>query len=262
MHGPAAIDKGRPIDWGRTARDYASYRPGPPDSFYERLLPLGVGLPGQRMLDLGTGTGVLARRFARQGAQASGIDISPQQIAMAQALARSDGVAVDLRVAPAECTPFPDGAFDAVTANQCWLYFDTARTIPEMRRLLAPAGLLITSHFSWLPRLDPIARASEELILRFNPQWSSGDWAGIVPPCLPWAEPHMVVHAMFCYDEPIPFTQASWRGRMRACRGVGASLPAEEVRRFDAEHAALLERIAPERFTVLHRIDAHLLQFR
>lgn len=49
---------------------------------------------------------------------------------------------------------------------------------------------------------------------------------------------------------------------MRACRGVGASLPAEEVGRFDAEHGALLERIAPERFTVLHRIDAHLLQFR
>jgi hypothetical protein len=31
------IDAGRPIDWGRVANDYARYRPGPPDSFYEQL---------------------------------------------------------------------------------------------------------------------------------------------------------------------------------------------------------------------------------
>jgi hypothetical protein len=46
---------------------------------------------------------------------------------------------------------------------------------------------------------------------------------------------------------------------VRACRGVGAALEAAEVAAFDAEHAELLARIAPDPFHVLHRIDAHLI---
>jgi hypothetical protein len=51
------IDHGRSIDWGATSRDYATFRPGPPNEFYDRLQVHGIGLPGQRVLDLGTGTG-------------------------------------------------------------------------------------------------------------------------------------------------------------------------------------------------------------
>lgn len=159
-----AIDHGRTVDWGRTSADYATYRPGPPASFFERLAALGVGLPGQRILDLGTGTGVLAREFARRGAQVAGIDIAEAQLAMARALARQADLAIDFRRASAEAAPFADCAFDCITANQCWLYFDKDKAIAEARRLPRAGGLLVTSHFSWLPRLDPVARASEALI--------------------------------------------------------------------------------------------------
>ena len=54
------------------------------------------------------------------------------------------------------------------------------------------------------------------------------------------------------YDLTVPFTKESWHGRMRACRGVGASLSEEELSSWDAEHRALLEEIAPEEFEVLH----------
>ena len=50
----------------------------------------------------------------------------------------------------------------------------------------------------------------------------------------------------------VPFTRESWHGRMRACRGVGASLSEEELVKWDKEHRELLERIAPEQFEVLH----------
>ena len=59
-------DPGRAIDWSKTSSDYAEFRPGYPRSFYERIEVLGIGKPGQRILDLGTGTGVLARHFASQ----------------------------------------------------------------------------------------------------------------------------------------------------------------------------------------------------
>jgi SAM-dependent methyltransferase len=262
MPAIATIDAGRSFDWGRTSADYVAHRPGPPPSFYERLHALGVGRAGQRILDLGTGTGLLARQFARQGADVVGVDIAPEQIAAAARLAREEGLSVRFAVAPAEATGALDASFDAVTANQCWLYFDKARVIPEVRRLLAPGGVLVTSHFSWLPRLDAIARQSEELVLRFNPGWGGADWHGTVSPMPKWAESDFELAAMFCYDERIPFTREGWRGRVRACRVVGASLPPGEVARFDREHDALLRRIAPDAFAILHRLDAHILRLR
>jgi SAM-dependent methyltransferase len=177
-----AIDRGHEIDWGRTSTDYALYRPGPPPSFFARLAALGVGLPGQRILDLATGTGVLAREFARRGAAVAGIDIAEGQLTMARQLAAADSLVIDFRRAPAEATPFDDGAFDCLTANQCWLYFDKARAIEEARRLLAPGGLLVVSHFSSLPLRDPVARASEALMLAHNPDWTGAGWAAEVPP--------------------------------------------------------------------------------
>ena len=54
------------------------------------------------------------------------------------------------------------------------------------------------------------------------------------------------------YDPKVPFTKESWHGRMKACRGVGASLSEEELVRWDADHKELLERTAPDLFDILH----------
>lgn len=54
------------------------------------------------------------------------------------------------------------------------------------------------------------------------------------------------------YDINVPFTRESWHGRMRACRGVGASLDEEQLKKWDEEHKALLEKIAPEKFNIRH----------
>ena len=258
MHGIDAVDGGRRIDWGLTAADYERWRPDYPASFYDRLRALGVGLPGQRILDLATGVGFLARQFARQGAQVSACDIAAQSVAHAQEKALAEGLHIDFAVCPAEETGHPDGSFDAITASQCWLYFDLARMVPEVQRLLATGGLLVTSHFSWLALQDRVAHASEQLVLKHNPDWSAAGWEGRIPAKPSWAEGVFELRGMFWYDEAIPFTRESWRGRIRASRGVGATMSAEEVARFDAEHAELLEGLVPEQFTVLHRIDAHL----
>lgn len=256
------IDHGRLVDWGKASADYAHYRPGPPPSFYDRLAALGVGLPGQRILDLGTGTGALAREFAKRGAAVAGIDIAEAQLAMARTLAQRATLVVEFRRASAEAIPFADRAFDCITANQCWLYFDKTKAIAEARRLLSAGGLLVTSHFSWLPRLDPVARASEALILKYNPQWTAADWPGEIPAMPRWAETEFRLRAMFWYDEEIAFTRESWRGRIRASRGIGAALGESEIAAFDAEHDALLRRSVGERFTVRHRLDAHLFEFK
>lgn len=260
MHGISPHDHAGAIDWGRTSGDYAEWRPDYPPEFYDRLAALGVGRPGQRICDLGTGVGFLARNFARRGVEVVGIDISEEQIAEARRRAAADALPATFLVAPAEETGLPDAAFDAITASQCWLYFDRERAIREVRRLLRPGGVLVTSHFCWLPREDAIARASEQLVLRHNPDWTAADWGGAIPPMPRWAEGRFRLTGMFVFDVDVRFTRESWRGRLRACRGVGASLSADAVARFDREHEELLREIAPAEFAVRHRVDAHVLE--
>ena len=54
------------------------------------------------------------------------------------------------------------------------------------------------------------------------------------------------------YQLDLPFTRDSWHGRMKACRGIGASLSQEEIAQWETEHRKLLASIAPEEFTVRH----------
>jgi hypothetical protein len=117
----------------------------------------------------------------------------------------------------------------------------------------------MTSHIGWLPRKDIVAKLTEELVLRHNPDWTAADYDGQVPATPRWIGEDFSVAAFFVYNEALPFTRESWRGRIRACRGVGASMMPEQVEAFDREHAALLENTVPQRFAVLHWIDAHIL---
>jgi 2-polyprenyl-3-methyl-5-hydroxy-6-metoxy-1,4-benzoquinol methylase len=62
------------VDCGRTAEDYQHYRAGFLEAFFGRLTVYGIGRRGQRILDLGTGTGKIARSFALRGAAIVGLD--------------------------------------------------------------------------------------------------------------------------------------------------------------------------------------------
>ena len=77
-------DSAPAIDFGRTAKDYGRYRPGFPPDFFARMAVRGVGVAGQRVLDLGTGTGALGRGFARRGCRVTGLDPSEALLAQAQ----------------------------------------------------------------------------------------------------------------------------------------------------------------------------------
>jgi SAM-dependent methyltransferase len=253
-------DGGRKIEWGRTSADYAAFRPSYPAEFFERLRMRDIGVAGQALLDLATGVGFLAQQFAEQGAAVVGIDIDAGQIAVARERAAAAGLTIDYRTAPAEATGLPDASFDVATASQCWLYFQQPTTCVEVARVLRPGGRLAICHLNWLTPEEEVVRMSEELVLRYNPQWTGAGWNGEVPNIESRLRPYFESVEMFVFDAPIAFTRESWRGRIRACRGVGASLPDEQVAAFDREHAQLLDEIVPPQFTVLHRIDCHIFR--
>ena len=253
----ADIDNGQVFDWGKTSSDYSVYRPGYPESFYTLLPLMGIGTPGQDVLDLGTGTGVLARTFAKRGARVTGIDIAAEQIATAQRLADEEQLDIHFMCSPAEVAEVPEHAFDIVSCGQSWLYFDLAVMVPLVLKWLKPGGKLVLAHLNWLPRQDRIAHASEQLVLRYNPNWSAADFPGSRTIQHEWSKPDFQLVTYHAYEEAIPFTRESWCGRFRACRGTGAVLSPEEMARFDQEHHALLEQTAGDTFTILHQIFLH-----
>lgn len=255
-------DGDREIDWSRTSDDYAQHRPDYPAEFYDRLAQRGIGVPGQRILDLGTGVGFLAQNFATRRAHVTGVDIAAGQLEVARQRAAAAGLEIDYVEAPAERTGLPDASFDAVTASQCWLYFDKQRATTEVMRVLKLGGLLAVSHLCWLPLKSEVARQAEELVLKFNPDWTGAGLTGEVPTEMPeYFEGNFKQVDLIVFDAEIPFTHESWCGRWRACRGVGATLSPNQIEQFDREHAELLsrEKIAPQ-FTVPHRIDCRVLR--
>ena len=246
------IDGGKAFDWGRTSEDYAKFRDIYPPVFYENIVKRGLCIKGQKVLDLGTGTGVLPRNMYAYGASWYGTDISPEQIAQAKRMAEEAGMEIDFRAASAEETDFPDASFDVITACQCFWYFDHKKVVPELARMLKPGGTLLLLYMAWLPYEDEIAGQSEALALKYNPDWTGGGETRkpIWIPDVTYDYFTLAEHAE--YDLPVHFTRAAWHGRMKACRGVGASLSPEALRAWEAEHTALLERIAPEEFDVQH----------
>ena len=152
----------------------------------------------------------------------------------------------------AEKIDFPAESFDVITACQCFWYFDHESVMPNLYRMLKPGGKLLALYMAWLPYEDEIAGRSEELVLKYSPAWSgAGETMHPIqiPDCY---NTHfdLIHHEEYKLD--VHFSRDSWHGRMKACRGVGASLNEEELQSWEQEHLKLLSEIAPEEFDIKH----------
>ncbi len=106
---------------------------------------------GDSVLDVCTGTGIVACRIAGTGASVTGIDISPELLDRARARANDEGVGVKWIEGTAESLPFRQPAFDLVTCQQGLQYVgDRALAVREMRRVIKPGGRAVIA--TWGPR--------------------------------------------------------------------------------------------------------------
>ncbi len=240
------IDNGQSFDFGRTAEYYAKYRDIYPKELFERLFSLGVGKRGSVWLDLGTGTGVIPRGLADNGAKIYGVDISAEQIEQARMLSEAYKN-ITYMVCPAEDIDFPDSYFDIITACQCFWYFDSKIIVDKIRHMIKQNGLFLKVYMGWM-KDDPIARESQALVKRLNPSWTAGS-----PSAQDLRTHYFDNPQMESFTADLIFTRESWHGRITACRGVLASMDPQTFAVFEKEHLRMLEEL-PEQFTVKHKV--------
>ena len=248
------IDSGREFDWSKSSAFYAKYRDIYPSEFYERLRLVAGIRAGTAVLDIGTGTGVIPRNLYSTGAHFTGIDVSQGQITEAKKLAENSGMDIQFVCGLAEEADFDGHVFDAITACQCFTYFNHSLLLKRLSDLLCGGGSFTITYMGWLPYEDEIARRSEELILKYNPSWSGfGDKPQTIKiPDIYFSKFRLKSEEVF--KTKISFTRESWHGRILSCRGVSASLSHEKVAEFSREHTEILCKIAPQKFAIKHYI--------
>jgi len=84
------------------------------------------------VLDIATGTGLIAKEFYGKVKKVTGLDISPE---MAK---HAEGCMDEIVFAPVEQLPFPDNSFDAIVCRQGLQFAELDKAIPEIYRVLKP----------------------------------------------------------------------------------------------------------------------------
>jgi SAM-dependent methyltransferase len=213
-----------------------------------------------------------------------------QQLRAARELAQSEDVVARLVRARAEALPFADATFDLVCAGVCWHWFDGVTAAREALRVLRRSdahasgthasrthagsthasrthagsavekGTLVIAGFDWLAAPGSVGEMTNALVQAENPQWKPWISEDLAPGWIADLRTGGFEDLeSFAFDVDVAYTHASWRGRIRACSGIGASLPQARVAGFDERFArALSERHTDEPLHVLHRVFALL----
>src|SRR5688572_13034656 len=115
-----------------------------------RLVTFARIRSGQRVLDVGCGTGVVALAAARIGAKVTGLDLTPELIEHARENAAIAGAEVEWLQGDVEALPFPDASFDVVLSQFGHMFAPRAEVATrEMLRVLKPGGRIAFS--TWPP---------------------------------------------------------------------------------------------------------------
>jgi ubiquinone/menaquinone biosynthesis C-methylase UbiE len=105
---------------------------------------LAQPVPGEKVLDIGTGTANYLIELAAMGLDCTGLDIGLKMLLRGKRKGLQRGLNLKLVTAASEALPFPDGGFDLVLSVTAFEFFkDPARAVQEMTRVCKPGGRIV-----------------------------------------------------------------------------------------------------------------------
>jgi SAM-dependent methyltransferase len=141
---------------------------------HDRVVEVLAPEPGARVLDVACGTGGVALRAARAGADVTGIDISADQLAKARRAAAEEGLAIRFDEGDCQELPYGDAEFDAVASAFGAIFApDHERTARELARVCRPGGRLALT--AW-PK-DEWSEVATRAGRTFPPGADAREWA-------------------------------------------------------------------------------------
>jgi ubiquinone/menaquinone biosynthesis C-methylase UbiE len=129
-----------------TVAYYERYRPAYPDRLIARVAGLLSLRPGDAVLDLGCGTGMLAIPFARLGMAVTAMDPEPDMLAATKAAAEAAGVIVRLKQGSSHDLTPESGPFRLVAIGRAFHWMDRAATLGLLDRMVTPDGGVALFH--------------------------------------------------------------------------------------------------------------------
>lgn len=128
-------------------------------------------LDGLRILDIGSGGGLLSEPLTRLGAHVVGIDPSERNVAIARLHAEQSALAIDYRVTTAEDVAATGETFDIVLSMEVIEHVDNVPLYMETcAKLVRPGGLLLTATINRTPRAYALAVVGAERVLKWLPK--------------------------------------------------------------------------------------------
>ncbi|MBI5462267.1 MAG: class I SAM-dependent methyltransferase [Gammaproteobacteria bacterium] len=148
-----------------------------------RLVDFARVQRGEKLLDVGCGTGVVAVTAARAGARVDALDLSPVLLERARWNAGTAGIAIEFTEGDVEALPYPDASFDVVLSQYGHMFAPRPEiAVAEMLRVLKPSGRIAFS--TWPPEL--FIGCMFNLVGQYLPLPAG------VPPVALWGDPNVV----------------------------------------------------------------------
>jgi len=246
-------------DFNHTVEDYRRYRNevGLNQEFYHKLFRYGVGLEGQKILNLESNGGAIARGFALRGIKdVTATDSSATMTEHARTVNAAYGVEIRCKLAAKEQTGEPDNSYDVVITDQAWYWEDSSDVFAEITRILRPDGKLVVAYNDWMPDMQQadnhrqtyrsVTDLTADLLRQHDPSWRPMDmYRMYLQPFRDVTDAYYVNAKAFKFvltEEGV--SHEFWRGRIRTSPNV--SLAENKMLAFDQEHAEALKKHFPE----------------